>query len=189
MEYFKVKYADDPQVIELEKDINRLETITARFSSIGSAQKLEKTSLSEFIQDNLDYLKLRLSKRVVFTLELESNLFVSINPDLFSWVFENLIKNAVDAMDGEGQITVRTGPEKNNAIWVDISDTGKGIPKSKTKQVFKPGFTTKSRGWGLGLTLVKRIVENYHEGRIFVKQSEPGKGTTFRMILNKANHE
>ena len=189
VEYLKDRYSDDSQVAELEKDINRLETITARFSSIGSAQKLERISLTSFIDSNLDYLKLRLSSKVSFQFESPSAFLVSINPDLFSWVFENLIKNAVDAMEGEGNILVKTGKEKNHEVWVDITDTGKGIPKSKTKQVFKPGFTTKSRGWGLGLTLVKRIVENYHEGRIFVKQSEPGKGTTFRMILKIANDE
>jgi two-component sensor histidine kinase len=189
IEYFKVKYAEDPQVAELEKDIQRLETITARFSSIGSAQKLEVVSLSEFIESNLSYLKLRLSQRVAFTFEPKEDLYVSINPDLFSWVFENLIKNAVDAMEGEGQIIIQIGSDRQHAVWVDIADTGKGIPKSKTKQVFKPGFTTKSRGWGLGLTLVKRIVENYHEGRIFVKQSDPGKGTTFRMLLKRASNE
>lgn len=186
MEYLKTKYADDPQVVELEKDIHRLETITARFSSIGSAQKLVSVVADDFIEKNLDYLKVRLSKRVTFKFEKSNHqIRIPINPDLFSWVFENLIKNAVDAMEGEGMIEVKINHEKSNRrVSIDVSDTGKGIPKSKIRQVFKPGFTTKSRGWGLGLTLVKRIVENYHDGRIFVKQSEPGKGTTFRMLLN-----
>jgi hypothetical protein len=188
VEYLKSTYPTDQQVIELEKDINRLETITARFSSIGSVQKVEKISLTDFITSNLEYLKVRLSKRVVFSVETPpGHVFVLLNPDLFSWVLENLIKNAVDAMEGEGEIHLKISTSKDQQVIFDITDTGKGIPRSKINQVFKPGFTTKSRGWGLGLTLVKRIVENYHDGRIFVRQSEPGKGTTFRMIMNQVN--
>jgi two-component system, sporulation sensor kinase E len=188
IEYLKSSYPDDQQVTELEKDINRLETITARFSSIGSAQKLEKVTLASFVKTNLDYLKVRLSKHVTFDLhESDREVSVMLNTDLFSWVMENLIKNAVDAMEGAGLITITIKTDKGGKVILDIADTGKGIPRSKIRQVFKPGFTTKSRGWGLGLTLVKRIVENYHDGRIFVRQSEPGKGTTFRMILNQVN--
>ena len=187
VEYLKATYPDDRQVVELEKDINRLETVTARFSSIGSIQKLEKINLGDFVRENLDYLQVRLSDRVVFVYDPPAQAtYTMINPDLFSWVLENLIKNAVDAMDGAGTITIAIHADKAGKLIIDISDTGKGIPRSKVSQVFKPGFTTKSRGWGLGLTLVKRIVENYHDGRIYVRHSEPGKGTTFRMILNQA---
>ena len=185
IEYLKSSYPQDDNIKELDKDITRLETITARFSNIGSAQKLVPTSLNDFVTNNLDYLRARISSKVSINWQpITPDPIVAINPDLFSWVLENLIKNAVDAMEGAGQIEVTVDKLKDGRITLDIADTGKGIPRSKINQVFKPGYTTKSRGWGLGLTLVKRIVENYHDGRIFVKQSEPGKGTTFRVILN-----
>lgn len=168
---------------EMRKDLDRLETISERFSKIGSGAKLEKGSVKEVIENITDYLKKRVSDKVVFNVQGKS-ADVPINGPLLEWVFENLVKNAVDAMGGEGSITFHIYDEATR-ITVDISDTGKGIPSSKFKTVFEPGYTTRKRGWGLGLTLVKRIVEEYHNGRIFVKESEPEKGTTFRMVLKK----
>ncbi|MFT4737128.1 MAG: signal transduction histidine kinase [Cyclobacteriaceae bacterium] len=186
IEYLKSTYPADEHVKELEKDINRLETITARFSSIGSAQKLEYSLLEAFLTENVEYLKLRISQKVRINLQIDApGLTALINADLFSWVVENLLKNAVDAMAGEGTITVQLHASKTNQCLIDISDTGKGISRNNINQVFKPGFTTKKRGWGLGLTLVKRIVENYHQGKIYVLRTEVNKGTTFRIQLTQ----
>lgn len=166
---------------EINKDINRLQTITDRFSKIGSKADLHPVDVTEVVTTAFDYLKVRVSTKVVFQVEGEVAL-ANINKPLFGWVIENLVKNAVDAMSGEGDINAQIFREGDQVI-VDLSDTGKGIPKGKQKTVFEPGFTTKKRGWGLGLSLTRRIVENYHEGKIFVKRSEPGKGTTFRIQL------
>ena len=186
IELLKLKEAEKEYHSEIEKDLERLQTIADRFSKIGSAPKLKESNLLSVLENAIDYIKKRTSEKVKFHISSsleESSLEVPLNIPLFEWVIENIFKNAIDAMNGEGEITVAVSNHKD-MIWIDISDTGKGIPKSKFKTIFKPGFTTKSRGWGLGLTLVKRIVEDYHAGQIFVKQSEINKGTTFRIVLH-----
>lgn len=189
VEYFKSepRYADSEIVEELNKDIKRLDMITSRFSNIGSVPVLKQENIYEVITEIIDYLLPRISTKVKININIkDKDLKASINKPLFDWVVENLCKNAVDAMSGTGIINININKE-NDKVLIDIADTGKGIPKSKIKQVFQPGFTTKKRGWGLGLTLVKRIIENYHAGKIFVKSSEVDVGTTFRIILrNKA---
>ena len=153
---------------------------------IGSAPKLEQIDIYEELQDAKNYMQRRASRRVQFEFP-ESNgspLYVNINSHLFNWVVENLIRNALDAMDGEGLIKAEV-EDLNGYVVIDISDTGKGIASSKQKMVFQPGFTTKKRGWGLGLSLAKRIIENYHQGKIFIKKSEPNVGTTFTIKLPK----
>lgn len=171
-------------ILELEKDINRLIKITDRFSKIGSAPELVTADLAPVISSTVSYLRNRTSPKVKFVLKYDqSRLYlVPHNPVLMSWVFENLCKNAVDATGGDGIISVEM-VETEEELVIDLSDNGKGIPKSQFKTIFIPGFTTKSRGWGLGLSLVKRIIENYHQGRIFLKHSELGEGSTFRIIL------
>lgn len=184
VEYLKLKDVDENTITELSKDITRLETITERFSKIGSLPKLENENIVEVIQQTIDYLKVRLSKNVEIELKTNStDLLAKLNPSLFSWVLENIMKNAVDAMKGDGKITISV-TDQSQYVYVDIADTGTGIPRAKHKTIFEPGFTTKQRGWGLGLSLVKRIIENYHAGKIFVKQSD-AMGTTFRIVLNK----
>ena len=173
-------------VPEIEKDVDRLKLISDRFGKIGSIPKLEEKNIVELVSNMISYIKKRASGKVQFTLDTkgETNIPAMISPPLFDWVIENLLKNALDAMEGKGSISVAVQDETTR-ILIDVTDTGKGISKSNIPKVFKPGFTTKKRGWGLGLTLTRRIVEQYHKGQIFVKQSEPGKGTTFRIILNK----
>lgn len=185
VEYLKLKDVDENTINELSKDITRLETITERFSKIGSIPNLEIENLNKVINDSLSYLKVRISKKVNITFTSSNNIQMEakLNPSLFSWVLENLIKNAVDAMKGEGDINICI-TDQSQFVYIDISDTGSGIPRAQHKTVFEPGYTTKQRGWGLGLSLVKRIIENYHEGKIFVKQSD-ATGTTFRIVLNK----
>jgi signal transduction histidine kinase len=174
-------------VQEIEKDIIRLNTITERFSKIGAAPSLKKENLTAVMQNSMDYVRTRTSSKVRFTLENKQHYDVEapLNVPLFEWVLENLFKNAIDAMVGEGAITVSI-MDQQQFVYIDIADTGKGIPKSKYKTVFKPGYTSKSRGWGLGLSLSKRIVEEYHGGQIFVKSSELNKGTIFRIVLKKS---
>lgn len=172
---------------EIEKDVDRLELISDRFGKIGSQPKLEETNLILQIGAMMDYIKKRAGANVNFTLVHNANdgeIIGLISPPLFDWVIENLLKNALDAMEGKGAINVVI-EDKAAQIIIDVTDTGKGISKSNIAKVFNPGFTTKKRGWGLGLTLTKRIMHQYHNGSIFVKQSEAGKGTTFRIILNK----
>jgi signal transduction histidine kinase len=171
---------------EIEKDVDRLKLISDRFGKIGSIPKLEEKNIVEQVNFMITYIKKRASGKVNFSFDTkgESNIPAMISPPLFDWVIENLLKNALDAMDGKGNINVSITDEAAT-ITIDVSDSGKGISKSNISKVFKPGFTTKKRGWGLGLTLTQRIVEQYHKGKIFVKSSEPGKGTTFRIILNK----
>lgn len=187
IEYFKTDddLKDKDIVVELEKDVERLEMITSRFSNIGSEPILKTTNLYEVINETIDYLKRRVSTKVSFEINSfpNKNISAEINEPLFKWVIENLIKNAVDAMGGAGQLSIKLLRANEGQAVIDISDTGKGIAKSKIGKVFQPGFTTKKRGWGLGLTLVKRIVENYHKGKIFVKSSDLNKGTTFRILL------
>lgn len=171
---------------EFEKDINRLEKITERFSKVGSAPELVTDDLKPIITSTINYLEGRISKKVKIIADFDENRFypVPYNPALFSWVIENLCKNAVDAIENEGVIGLHL-TENGNQLFLDVTDNGKGIPKSQFKTIFEPGYTTKKRGWGLGLSLAKRIIENYHKGKIFIKHSELGKGTTFRIILNK----
>ncbi len=177
--------ADAQTIHELNKDIDRLGTITDRFSKIGSVPELNEENVHEALQSAFDYLKIRVSSKVAFSIATEDpSLTAHLNKPLFGWVLENLVKNAVDAMDGQGKLTA-TILRENNRICIDLADTGKGISKNKWKTVFQPGFTTKKRGWGLGLSLVKRIIEQYHGGRIYIKWSEPDKGTVFRIELRE----
>ena len=187
LEYLKSKPQPEEHLPEIEKDIVRLNTITERFSKIGAAPALKKENMTGVLQSSIDYIRTRTSSRVVFKLQNQQAYDVEapVNVPLFEWVLENLFKNAIDAMSGEGSITVRIA-DQNQFVYIDVTDTGKGIPKSKYKTVFKPGYTSKNRGWGLGLSLSKRIVEEYHGGQIFVKSSEPNKGTTFRIVLKKS---
>ncbi len=173
-----------PEVTEeIDKDVHRLSTIAQRFSKIGSIPELQLEYLNDTVTRSLEYMKSRISGKVSLTLNLsEDDHGIMASESLFEWVMENLTKNAVDAMDGEGSLTVTTGADRDR-VWIEVHDTGKGIARKNFKNVFSPGFTTKKRGWGLGLTLVKRIIEEYHGGRIFVKDSELGKGTTFRIEL------
>ncbi|MBK9639209.1 MAG: HAMP domain-containing histidine kinase [Bacteroidetes bacterium] len=186
LEYLKSKPQPEEHLPEIEKDIERLNTITERFSKIGSAPALKKENMTKVIENAIDYIRTRASSRVNFKLENFQNYDVDapLNVHLFDWVLENLFKNAIDAMSGEGEISIRI-TDQNQFVYLDISDTGKGVPKSKYKTIFKPGYTSKNRGWGLGLSLSKRIVEEYHGGQIFVKSSEHNKGTTFRIVLKK----
>jgi two-component system, sporulation sensor kinase D len=172
-------------VTELEKDVKRLEVITDRFSKIGSKPILKMTNVKLVLNNSIDYLKTRASKRIHFILEdPEIPVYAPISVSLFEWVIENLFKNAVDAIENEGSITIRVKENAKN-VTIDIIDTGKGIAKGKFKTIFKPGYTTKKRGWGLGLSLTKRIIHEYHNGKISVFSSEPEKGTTFRIMLRR----
>lgn len=185
-EILKETYPDDALIPEMDKDVKRLQLIADRFSKIGSLPEPVPTSLNEVMNHVIDYMDRRTSKKVQMIKDLpEQDVIVKINASLFEWVIENLSKNAVDAMGGEsGTITLHVDETENRAI-VEVSDTGKGIKKKDLANVFRPGFTTKKRGWGLGLSLAKRIVEEYHDGKIYVKSSEIGKGTTFRIELKK----
>ena len=173
-------------ISEMEKDVNRLKLVSERFSKIGSAPNLEQKNLVEQVKNMIDYIRKRAGGKVQFILQspIEGVLDGNISPPLFDWVIENLLKNALDAIEGRGDITVNLS-NQNGEIWIDVIDTGKGISRQNLSKVFNPGFTTKKRGWGLGLSLSKRIIEQFHKGRLFVKQSEPGKGTTFRIVLPK----
>ena len=184
VELLKEKDIDTDTLSEMKKDLNRLETITSRFSKIGSEPELKAEKIVTVVENTVNYMRPRISSKVEVTLikPEDLDLSVKVSKALFSWVLENLIKNAVDAMSGTGSIIVQISntPEK---VHIDISDTGKGIPSGMQRTVFNPGYTTKARGWGLGLSLTKRIIENYHKGKIFVKSSSPEKGTTFRISL------
>lgn len=181
-EMLRETYPDDPLIPEMDKDVKRLQLVADRFSKIGSLPELKPTDLSELLQHVVDYMERRTSRQVKVALSLpQGEVKANLNGALFEWVIENLCKNAADAIgDKAGSITVTAFPQGEKAV-VEVSDTGKGIRKKDVQNVFRPGFTTKKRGWGLGLSLAKRIVEEYHKGRIYVKSSEPGKGTTFRI--------
>ena len=184
-EILKETYPDDDLLPEMDKDVRRLQLIADRFSKIGSLPELVPSSLSEVMSHVVDYMNRRTSAKVLMLTDFpEEDIIVDVNASLFEWVIENLCKNAVDAMEGQGTITLRISQDDSKA-FVEVEDTGKGIRKKDIRNVFTPGFTTKKRGWGLGLSLAKRIVEEYHKGRIFVKNSELGKGTTFRIELRK----
>ena len=168
---------------EIEKDITRLQTITDRFSKIGSLPTLTKTDIVKDTLESYDYLKARSSKLIDFSIEVpEETLFVNLNSQLYSWTIENLVKNAIDAMKGKGQLSIKIKSD-GKFVRIQVIDTGKGIPKSQFQTVFQPGFTSKKRGWGLGLSLARRIIEDYHNGRIKVLSSEQGKGTTMQISL------
>jgi K+-sensing histidine kinase KdpD len=183
VEYLKTKDLDSNLLTEMDKDVLRLKTIAERFSKIGSNTDPEPVDLAEAVSHAVEYMGKRISSKVNIKTDFpEESIGVLMNESLFGWVIENLVKNAVDAMDGQGLITISAFVKGNKAI-LHVSDTGKGIPKSKFDTIFQPGYTTKKRGWGLGLSLVRRIIESYHKGKIFVYKSEIGKGTTFRIEL------
>lgn len=171
---------------ELARDVERLEKVTERFSRIGSKPSLTKENIVLLISHTVDYLKSRTSSKVKFISDfnIKNEVVVPVNSALFEWVIENVSKNAIDAMEGNGELTIRIAETEKQAL-IDVSDTGKGIPKSAFNKIFNPGFTTKQRGWGLGLSLAKRIIEEYHNGKIFVRHSEVGKGSCIRIVMNK----
>jgi len=189
-EYFRSDPDMDPSIAEeIEKDVQRLEMITTRFSNIGSVPTLKEEVVAEVVTNFIRYLQRRVSSKVKFFIDdqLTEGQTVLLNRNLFEWVVENICKNAVDAMGGIGEIKISLVPMvAQNEVIIDIQDNGKGMSKANVAKIFRPGFSTKKRGWGLGLTLAKRIIENYHDGRLFVKSSEPGKGTTFRIVMRIA---
>jgi len=185
MEIMKLENSESEGVYEIEKDIERLKTISERFSKIGSVPELNDMNFNETIQENYDYLKTRISGKINFTLHQPMYpILVPHNRILMSWVIENLVKNAVDAMKGEGVLQMSVF-ERNKNILIEVKDTGSGMTKYQSTNAFKPGYSTKKRGWGLGLSLAKRVVKEYHNGDIKISQTEVGKGTTFRIIIKK----
>lgn len=186
VEILRENYPDDDLIPEMDKDVKRLQLIADRFSKIGSLPEPVPSSLNEVMEHVIDYMDRRTSKKVQMIRSFpDHDVTVKLNASLFEWVIENLCKNAVDAMEGAGTITLTIDDSNDKEVVVEVADTGKGIKKKNVRNVFRPGFTTKKRGWGLGLSLAKRIVEEYHHGRIFVKSSELGKGTTFRIELKR----
>lgn len=184
VDLLKMKHEEDKMIGEMAKDVNRLRIIAERFSKIGSVPDLNLVSLNETIQNAVQYISNRTSQKIKIQCHFpdKNHIFIKLNVPLFEWVIENLCKNAIDAMDGSGKIYINiTKTEKE--CYIDVRDTGKGIERKKFKAIFTPGFTTKSRGWGLGLSLAKRIIEEYHSGKVFVKDSEINVGTTFRIVL------
>jgi signal transduction histidine kinase len=186
IEILQNKYPEISIAKELARDVERLEKVTERFSRIGSKPSLTKENIVIIISRTVDYLKSRTSSKVKFITDFntKNEILIPVNSALFEWVIENVCKNAIDAMEGSGEITIRIAENDKQAL-IDITDTGKGIPKSAFKKIFYAGFTTKQRGWGLGLSLAKRIVEEYHNGKIFVRHSEVGKGSCIRIVMNK----
>lgn len=185
IEIMRVDNVDETTVTEVEKDVQRLQTIADRFSKIGSEPVLEERDIIAETERSFQYLKSRASRQVEFSFNAPDHpVNVLLNPELHSWTVENLVKNAIDAMKGKGTLSVSI-EETDNLVKIKVADSGKGIPKSQFRKVFEPGFTTKKRGWGLGLSLTRRIVEEYHNGRIKVAQSELGKGTTMQVSLKK----
>ena len=180
----KMEKVDDKYVEEIEKDVHRLNTIANRFSKIGSMPELKKENVVSITKTAFDYLESRSSKQITFSFSTnEDTIYTKLNTELFGWVIENLIKNAIDAMLGKGSLSIIIESTQKK-VKITVSDSGKGMSKKLYKQIFKPGFTTKKRGWGLGLSLSKRIIQDYHNGKIFVKKSEIGKGSTFEILLN-----
>jgi signal transduction histidine kinase len=186
MEILKETHSNDSFVPEMEKDVSRLRLVSDRFGKIGSTPQLEEKNIVEQVRNMVEYIRKRAGGKVLFAIESHGSeqIPVKISAPLFDWVIENLLKNALDAMEGKGSIKIDIQDSESQLV-IDVSDTGKGISKQNINKVFKPGFTTKKRGWGLGLSLSKRIVEQYHKGSLTVKNSEPGKGTTFRIVLKK----
>jgi len=188
IEYFKTDSSlpNSEMISELEKDIDKLKIITERFSNIGSVPILKEENVVDVVKNTVNYLRKRISTKVDIEVEaMHEYIPASLNTPLFEWVIENICNNAVDAMSGIGRLNIKIIEGSDWRVFVDISDTGKGIPKSKITQVFQPGSTTKTRGWGLGLTLTRRIIHNYHNGKVFVKSSEVDRGTTFRITLRR----
>ena len=186
VEMLKEAKGNEKIVQELEKDVDRLRLVSDRFGKIGSTPQLEDIDLVKQISNMVDYMRKRAAGKIVFSININGpqQIIAKVSAPLFDWVIENLLKNALDSMEGKGSILVEINDEQNT-VGIDITDTGKGISKQNIAKVFKPGFTTKKRGWGLGLSLSRRIIQQYHKGEIFVKQSEIGKGTTFRIVLKK----
>lgn len=186
VELLKEKEGTEKIVAEISKDVDRLKLVSDRFGKIGSTPQLEEKNITEQVTEMVNYIKRRAPEKVSFTIDTDGKKDITalINGPLFDWVIENLLKNALDAMGGKGSISISIKDETTQ-VMIDISDTGKGISKQNLANVFKPGFTSKKRGWGLGLSLAKRIMEQYHKGELFIKNSEPGKGTTFRILLKK----
>ena len=183
------RYPDDDLIPQMRTDIDRLQTIADRFSKVGSEPELEAVPLVPVLREAMNYMRTRTSSKVAINLSVqpEDGILVLLNKPLFEWVIENLIKNAIDAMDGVGEI-IFTLSEKEHTVILDVSDTGKGIERRLQRRIFQPGFTTKKRGWGLGLSLSKRIIEDYHRGKLFLKDSQVGRGSTFRIILEKTKN-
>lgn len=185
VEILNQNYPEVPVTGEISLDVERLEKITERFSRIGSKPALSEDNLVAIISRTIDYLRKRTSSKVRFVFDCGSEgIILPVNAALLEWVFENISKNAIDAMEGDGEITYRIS-ESEKTVVIDISDTGKGIPRKAFKKIFSPGYSTKKRGWGMGLSLARRIIEEFHNGKIYVRSSEPGKGSCIRIILNK----
>lgn len=186
VEILKDANPNEKIVHEMEKDVDRLKLVSDRFGKIGSTPHLEKHNIVIQVSSMVEYIRKRAPGKVQFVLNTHNinEIYTMLSPPLFDWVIENLLKNALDAMEGKGSITLNIWQQEGET-FIDVTDTGKGISKQNISKVFKPGFTTKKRGWGLGLSLSKRIIEQYHKGQLFVKQSEPGKGTTFRIVLKE----
>jgi signal transduction histidine kinase len=186
VDYLESKGLDQETITELHKDVNRLKTITDRFSKIGSVPVLKPENIVSLIYQSVSYFKTRASQKILFSIDVpeETVIMVPLNYQLFDWVIENLIKNAIDAMTRSGNINIQVF-EEGKHVFIDISDSGKGIPRNMFKTIFNPGYSSKQRGWGLGLSLSKRIIREYHRGKIFVKSSTLGKGSTFRIMLRK----
>ncbi|HZY38772.1 MAG TPA: HAMP domain-containing sensor histidine kinase [Mucilaginibacter sp.] len=192
IELMKEKFnaENDPLIDEMANDVHRLEIVADRFSKIGSRPQLENHNVYDVVKEFVDYFRIRVSKNISFELTGNPHLDAGVNVPLFDWVLENLLKNAVNAIEGKGMIKVDiSGNKTKRQVFIDISDTGKGIPRSKFDTIFQPGYTTRKRGWGLGLSLTRRIVENYHNGQVFVRESEVGKGTVFRIILKNISND
>ena len=189
-ELLKTRYPDDPLLPQMDEDIYRLQNIAERFSKIGSQPTLERMEVLPVVQSAMDYMRARTSNKVAYSLEVRGErreAKAMLCAPLFQWVVENICKNAVDSMDGKGTITIAMQPMEEK-IYIDITDTGKGIERRKFRKIFQPGYTSKQRGWGLGLSLAKRIIEDYHLGKLFVKQSQLGVGTTFRIVLKQTKN-
>lgn len=184
-ELLKATYPNDALLPQMDEDIRRLQMIAERFSKIGSQPTLNQEALLPIVQSAMEYMRVRTSNKITYTLHADSDCQVMVCKPLFEWVIENLCKNAIDSMEGKGEITLSLTKQENK-VNLDITDTGKGIDRRHFKTIFKPGYTSKKRGWGLGLSLAKRIIEDYHRGKLFVKQSQIGVGSTFRITLEQA---
>ena len=184
-ELLKATYPNDPLLPQMDEDIRRLQMIAERFSKIGSQPKLEECEVLPVVQSAMDYMRARTSNKIEYKLAIGDGARAMLCAPLFEWVIENICKNAIDSMEGKGSITIEVRREAKGKIYIDITDTGKGIDRRNFKRIFQPGYTSKKRGWGLGLSLGKRIIEDYHRGELFVKQSQLGVGTTFRIVLEQ----
>ena len=184
-ELLKATYPNDALLPQMNEDIRRLQMIAERFSKIGSQPTLDQEAILPIVQSAMEYMRVRTSNKITYTLHADSDCQVMVCKPLFEWVIENLCKNAIDSMEGKGEITLSLTKQENK-VHLDITDTGKGIDRRHFKTIFKPGYTSKKRGWGLGLSLAKRIIEDYHRGKLFVKQSQIGVGSTFRITLEQA---